>query len=117
MRTVLRALATVVLSTFLGTAPAVAQRVVVVEPPADESSPAEDVVLRESDDATPVGFIAGYLGLTAVAVTLAVVSRRQRSIAPGASGSGLGIAYGPRSGSDFWAERDDVGGGRRPVRA
>lgn len=81
----------------------------VVEPPADESSSDDGVVLRPSEDSSPVGFIAGYVGLTAVGVALVFVARRDPTGQSAVEG-GIGVAYGPRSTADFWAEPS---GGRR----
>lgn len=81
------AVATVVFTAILGVAPMRAQPVVVVEPPAEESS-ASSAVLGRSEDSTPAGFIAGYLGLTVVGLTSAAIVRRRRSAALDAASHG-----------------------------
>ena len=81
----------------------------VVEPPADESPSGDSAVLRPSEDSGPVGFIAGYVGLTAVGVALVFVGRRDAT-GQSAIPRGTDVAYGPRSATDFWAEPS---GGRR----
>ena len=92
------------------------ETIVVVDPPPDRAAPGRDVALAESEESTPVGFIAGYLGLTVLGLTLAGIVRGGRPAAPGMSGHGSGIAYGRRSSADFWAAPAS-GGADRPPRA
>ena len=99
----------------MATAQAV-ETVVVVDPPADGAAPGRDVALAESEESTPVGFIAGYLGLTLLGLAVAGIVRGGRPAKPGMSGHGSGIAYGRRAGSDFWAAPAS-GGADRPRRA
>ena len=80
-------MATVLFTAVLGMAPMRAQAIVVVEPPAEESSESS-AVLGRSEDGTPAGFIAGYVGLTVVGLTSAAIVSRRRSAGRDASSHG-----------------------------
>ena len=90
-----------------------AETVVVVDPPASGIGAGRGVALEQADDPTPVGFIAGYLGITLLALTVAVMVRDGRGAPPRTSGPGSGIAYGRRAAGDFWADPEPVGAGHR----
>ena len=79
------------------------ETIVVVDPPADGAEPGRGLALEQAEESTPVGFITGYVALTVLVLTVAVILRGGRSPLPGPSGHGSGIAYGRRSNADFWA--------------
>lgn len=92
------------------------ETIVVVDPPADGAAPGRDVALAQSEESTPVGFIVGYLGLSVLALTGALILRGGRSADPERPGHGSGIAYGRRSSADFWADPAPAGADRpRPA--
>ena len=111
-------MATGVAAVVLWTGPASGvETVVVADPPAPGVGPARGVALEQADEPTPVGFIAGYVGLSVLALGVAAVVRADRQASPRTAGPGLGIAYGRRATADFWGGpvAEGTGQERRPV--
>lgn len=80
-----------------------ADTVVVVESPPPGVTTFEGGTLTREAASGPSGFVAVYVGLSALGLTLATISHQRRSKMRSPVPEGFAHAYGRRSLADFWA--------------
>ena len=87
----------------------------VVDQPPDGDARDRGITVGRPEEPTPLGFVAAYLGLTLLLLTVAFMARSGWRSLLGTAGPGPGIAYGRRAAADFWVEPvpDRTGRGRR----